>query len=122
MADAGGASVFAQALSRLPAVRDGADGPSTSGAAGAAAAAGATGPLLTREWLVLCRTVIPVVEQLGSGFMIVRADISGNIEVRLCLPPPLVFSSSSFPPALERRSETSAEASRFTGAGGGGPP
>ena len=94
MAEPIGVSVFAQALQRLPAVRGGgADAPSTApsadgggGAAGAGAAAAAGtngGPLLTREWLVLCRTVIPVIEQLGAGFIIVRGDISGNIEVTI---------------------------------------
>lgn len=39
------------------------------------------GSILTDPFLGTCNHVLPLIDQLGTGLMIVRSDVSGNIEV-----------------------------------------
>lgn len=63
-------SVFAVALQLLPTVR------------GESAGGQGDGAILLEPFCKLCRTVLPVIDRLGTGLVIVKNDISGNI-VRL---------------------------------------
>jgi len=55
-------SLFTEAIAIIPSVKD------------------AEGRFITDNWLQLCRLVLPVIDQFGTAFMIVKNDISGNIE------------------------------------------
>ncbi|KAI8468072.1 MAG: putative glycolipid transfer protein [Monoraphidium minutum] len=56
------ASLFAAALDKAPGAKD------------------AGGAMLTDGFLDLCQLVLPLIESFGAAFMIVRNDISNNIE------------------------------------------
>lgn len=55
-------SVFAIALEKGPAARD------------------VNGTIVTAGFLDLCELILPVIDSFGTGFSIIRSDISGNIE------------------------------------------
>lgn len=42
---------------------------------------GPDGVLLTEPFLSVCRQVLPVLDNLGTGLAIVKQDVSGNVEV-----------------------------------------
>ncbi|KAI5426416.1 hypothetical protein KIW84_032005 [Lathyrus oleraceus] len=45
------------------------------------------GKILTKPFLDVCKTVLPILDKFGGAFSFVKSDIGGNIEVGLKLVP-----------------------------------